>query len=98
MHLLFLGTGGIKPNILTLGADQCNEKYSMDRFVEFEFQFDRLNYELTIYLMSSPYRHVYTLPTHYLIVRQVNCKTISLSDKRIYLLTIEMQERKGKLL
>jgi solute carrier family 15 (peptide/histidine transporter), member 3/4 len=31
MYIIALGTGGIKPNVCTLGADQFDEKYSQDR-------------------------------------------------------------------
>lgn len=31
MYIIALGTGGIKPNVCTLGADQFDEKYSKDR-------------------------------------------------------------------
>jgi len=31
MYIIALGTGGIKPNVSTLGADQFDERYSQDR-------------------------------------------------------------------
>ena len=31
MYIIALGTGGIKPNVCTLGADQFDDKYSQDR-------------------------------------------------------------------
>ena len=31
MYIIAIGTGGIKPNVSTLGADQFDERYSQDR-------------------------------------------------------------------
>lgn len=31
IYIIALGTGGIKPNVSTLGADQFDEKYEQDR-------------------------------------------------------------------
>jgi len=31
IYIVALGTGGIKPNVSTLGADQFDERYSADR-------------------------------------------------------------------
>ena len=31
MYVIAVGTGGIKPNVCTLGADQFDDNYSRDR-------------------------------------------------------------------
>ncbi len=31
MYIIAIGTGGIKPNVSTLGADQFDDRYSQDR-------------------------------------------------------------------
>ena len=31
MYIIAIGTGGIKPNVSTMGADQFDERYSQDR-------------------------------------------------------------------
>jgi peptide/histidine transporter 3/4 len=31
IYIIALGTGGIKPNVSTMGADQFDDRYSQDR-------------------------------------------------------------------
>lgn len=37
IYIIALGTGGIKPNVSTLGADQFDDRYSKDRIEKESF-------------------------------------------------------------
>jgi dipeptide/tripeptide permease len=49
MYIIAIGTGGIKPNVSTLGADQFDEKYSQDRREKESF----FNWSLSLPLSPS---------------------------------------------
>ena len=37
IYIIAIGTGGIKPNVSTLGADQFDDRYSKDRLEKESF-------------------------------------------------------------
>jgi dipeptide/tripeptide permease len=47
IYLVALGTGGIKPNVSTMGADQFDDRYSKDRKEKESF----FNWSVTVFTL-----------------------------------------------